>query len=147
MLQKSKINSDHLPFIIWFCLFLRHGFTSETCRVSCANSSDAHDTLAYMHCNQEIWFLISIELSLLVAKSDFSSRRTCFPGVFLSCFYVILNWIWFNEVKMTTWDKPTLKPKLFKNDHFPIKGTSVSMGRSWSPSGRSLAGRYCYAPV
>ena len=33
---------------------------------------------------------------------------------------------------MTTWDKPTLKPKPFKNYPFQIKGTSVSTGRSWS---------------
>ena len=52
--------SDHLPFITWFCLFLRHGFTSETYQISCANASNTPGTLEYMQRNQGGWFLVSI---------------------------------------------------------------------------------------
>lgn len=33
---------------------------------------------------------------------------------------------------MTTWGKPTLKPKAFKNYRLHVKSTSVSTSRSWS---------------
>lgn len=57
-----KTDNDHLPVIslISADLLPRHGFASEICQTFCANASDMFGTLAYMPCNQGIWFLVSI---------------------------------------------------------------------------------------